>query len=174
MDTTEIGELVPAPVTKSQIKARIRDLPAFKKCKSRLQRRFLLAYSITGHIAQAAKLAGCDPRNNSWWKKKEEYVQALKEAKETAIDLLEGDMLYRSLYGYEEPIVYKGKITAYYRKFSAEERKFMLQGNRKEYSSNVQLIGNMGPIGISVRFGTDSMRVGDTGIEAAQTEPESR
>lgn len=65
-----------------------------------------------GIISRAAKLCGVNRENHSIWLREDEtYRRRVDAAIEEANDEIEAEIVRRGQHGYDEPIVYKGKIS---------------------------------------------------------------
>ena len=71
---------------------------------------FLAAYARTGNISTASRLANVARSRHYEWMKEPEYAAAFAEAREEAIETLEEQVWKSATVGFEEPVIYQGKL----------------------------------------------------------------
>jgi hypothetical protein len=141
----------------------LRKFPQFSQLKPR-QKRFIAAYvTCELKIEPAAKKIGLEPKTAYNWAKNAEYLQVIELAKHVYEELyaatLRNDMFDTAVNGHSKPIVYKGKITGYYREKNVEERKFIMSGLDQRFRQNFQVANVQGPISVNFTFAPNSEKV---------------
>lgn len=72
---------------------------------------FLNHLKKTGNVSEAARAAGIDRKTAYNWRRGDEiFSDHWKQALEEATDLLEAEARRRALEGYEEPLLYGGRL----------------------------------------------------------------
>lgn len=76
------------------------------------QAAFLAAYALCGaNVTAAAREAKIDPSTHyDWLKRDKTYPERLEAARQAACDAIEAEIFRRGQVGYDEPVVYQGKI----------------------------------------------------------------
>ncbi len=75
------------------------------------QDRFLSAYRECAVVSYAAAAAGIGRRTHyNWLNNDPEYCSRFQDAREDAADRIELELWHRAIEGYEEPVIYQGKV----------------------------------------------------------------
>jgi hypothetical protein len=142
-------------LTNASLIEQIRAIPEFKAIKLK-QRRFILAYSGTFGIQQAARLTGIAwPNHYKWLRESKDYKQAFDYAKEIAADYAEGDIYNRAFIGEDRKVTTrKGDqvITEEYKDKSDILSMFMLKGMRPQYRDSFNPAGAAAPVQIAIVY----------------------
>lgn len=94
---------------------------------------FISILASSGNVGTAAKAAGITPRTAYRAKEKDkDFAEEWQEALDLAADVLEAEAWRRAHEGVEEPVMYKGQVVRFVRKYSDLLLMFMLKGMRPE------------------------------------------
>ena len=120
------------------------------------KRAFLAAYSETGNIRQAAKVAGIHRDTHyDWLNKDEEYRAAFEAAKLEASDRLEEEARRRAVEGVDDPVYYKGEQVGVIRRYSDTLLIFLLKGAMPEKYTDRRKLSGDNPITFRVIYADD-------------------
>lgn len=72
--------------------------------------KFLAAYSKTGNITEAARIAKIHRGTHYEWLADADYEDAFRAAHEEAVELLEAEARRRAMEGWQEPVIYQGTL----------------------------------------------------------------
>ena len=116
------------------------------------KRAFLRAYAETANITYAARAGECSRNAHyKWLKTDQAYQEIFQEAKQEAIELLEGEARRRAVQGVEEPVYYKGEVVGARQKYSDILLIFLLKALRPEkYRERYEISGGDKPMGGNV------------------------
>jgi hypothetical protein len=144
-------EHVPAPNNEEEYLPKICLSRRFPKVHGVKKRRFLEALASCGGIREASRRTGIAIRSHYYWKETDPaYVEALDFVTTVQNDVFKEEIARRGFHGYNKPIIYKGKITGYYREFSDELAKLEMKARLAEYREGNQInIVNQGPPSIT-------------------------
>src|SRR4029453_18592319 len=93
--------------------------PKGSKGTSVKQAAFLAAYSKTGVVTLAAKMAEIDRRSHSFWLHNDkDYPALFQEAHAAACDNIGAEMRRRAIEGVQKPVFYKGEVCGYITEYS--------------------------------------------------------
>ena len=113
---------------------------------------FLAAYAETAVIAYAAEAAKVNRRQHYRWLKDPVYAEAFAEAREIAIESLEGEARRRAVQGVAEPVYYKGEVVGTIQKYSDVLLMFLLKAafpekyrehHRHEHSGGIDIMAKL-------------------------------
>jgi hypothetical protein len=80
-------------------------------------------------IRSAARLSGVSRQSHYEWLRDDPlYAEHFECAKEMLADSAEEEICRRAYRGYDTPVIYRGKITEYYKSYSDALAMFMLKG----------------------------------------------
>ncbi|HKA32756.1 MAG TPA: hypothetical protein VKH64_06060 [Candidatus Binatia bacterium] len=129
--------------------AEFRDL--FREVINHRQRAFLVAYVQSLGIRSAARLSGVSRQSHYEWLRDDPlYREHFERAKRMLADSAEEEVCRRAYRGYDTPVIYRGKITGYYKSYSDALAMFMLKGLKPAvYRDNAPLPIN-GPTHINI------------------------
>ncbi len=114
---------------RKETKSKVSSLQKFTAKK----RAFLRAYAETANITYAARAGKCSRNAHyKWLKTDKAYQETFQEAKQEAIELLEGEARRRAVQGVEEPVFYKGEVVGAVQKYSDTLLIFLLKAARPE------------------------------------------
>lgn len=98
---------------------------------ARHKKDFLVAFSQTGNVTDAAEQAGCARRTvYDWLARDDAFRVSFAEAEQQALDRLEREALRRGVEGVDEPVYQGGKKIGAIRKYSDTLLIFLLKGGR--------------------------------------------
>ncbi|HEY1267199.1 MAG TPA: hypothetical protein VGH16_08065 [Candidatus Binatia bacterium] len=126
----------------------------FREVINHRQRAFLAAYVQSLGIRSAARLSGVSRQSHYEWLRDDPlYREHFERAKRMLADSAEEEVCRRAYRGYDTPVIYRGKITGYYKSYSDALAMFMLKGMRPAvYRDNAPLpIGGPTHINITVK-----------------------
>ncbi len=129
-----------------------RDL--FREVINHRQRAFLVGYVQSLGIRSAARLSGVSRQTHYEWLRDDPlYREHFERAKRMLADSAEEEVCRRAYRGYDTPVIYRGKITGYYKSYSNTLAMFMLKGMKPAvYRDNAPLpIGGPTHINITVK-----------------------
>lgn len=120
------------------------------------QLKFLEEIIITGgSIRKAAERAGISTSSHyTWLEKQDNYRAAFELAYQKSTEVLEGEAIRRA-FGFEKPIVYRGKVTGYVQEYSDNLLMFLLKKRDPSYRDNyTQQVGiwNTGKDNVKIFF----------------------
>jgi len=106
---------------------------------------FLLQLVETGgNVTKAAELVAIARKCFYEHRRQDgEFEKQWDEAVDRGIDRLEDEARRRALNGVDEPILYKGEIVEYVRKYSDTLLIFLLKGHREKYRDRHEITGKM-------------------------------
>jgi hypothetical protein len=136
--------------------AEFRDL--FREVINHRQRAFLVGYVQSLGIRSAARLSGVSRQSHYEWLRDDPlYREHFERAKRMLADSAEEEVCRRAYRGYDTPVIYRGKITGYYKSYSDALAMFMLKGLKPAiYRDNAPLpIGGPTQINITVKHPED-------------------
>jgi hypothetical protein len=140
--------------------AEFRDL--FREVINHRQRAFLVGYVQSLGIRSAARLSGVSRQSHYEWLRDDPlYREHFERAKRMLADSAEEEVCRRAYRGYDTPVIYRGKITGYYKSYSDALAMFMLKGLKPAvYRDNAPLpIGGPTQINITVKRPEDKTPV---------------
>jgi hypothetical protein len=119
--------------------AEFRDL--FREVINHRQRAFLVAYVQSLGIRSAARLSGVSRQSHYEWLRDDPlYREHFERARQMLADSAEEEVCRRAYRGYDTPVIYRGKITGYYKSYSDALATFMLKGMKPAtYRDNAPL-----------------------------------
>jgi|GEM_PF-1247603 len=132
--------------------AEFRDL--FREVINHRQRAFLVGYVQSLGIRSAARLSGVSRQSHYEWLRDDPlYREHFEHAKRMLADSAEEEVCRRAYRGYDTPVIYRGRITGYYKSYSDALAMFMLKGLKPAvYRDNAPLpIGGPTHINITVK-----------------------
>jgi hypothetical protein len=133
-------------------RTRIREFVAFRALKPRQKRLLNTLLTTNLKIEPAAIKMGIEPKTHYNWLENPDYLQAFNFVKQVYGDYLEADMAEDALSGQEKPIIFKGKITGYYREKNTREREILLKGLKPGYRDSYTPAGSAAPITLSITY----------------------
>jgi hypothetical protein len=124
------------PATAEQLAASFvaRQASEFQLAQTAINKaKFIEAFSATGNVSAAAKLAGVGRRTHyDWLKEDEAYKVAFADAVDEAADRLEVEARRRAVTGNVKPVFHKGVQVGTVREYSDTLLIFLLKGARPE------------------------------------------
>lgn len=109
----------------------LRDL--FAELKNPKQRAFLVGYVRSCGTFAASQVSGVSRQAHYGWLRRDAlYRKVFEQAQMIVADAVEEEVWRRAFEGYETPVLYRGKITDYYKTYSDTLAMFMLKKFRPE------------------------------------------
>jgi len=97
------------------------------------QAAFLAAYRTTASVPAAAKAAGIRPaQHEKWLAKDAKYWQAFADVQEVVAETLQDQAVQRAMEGWEEPVLYRGRLCGTIRHHSDRLLLFLLKAWKPE------------------------------------------
>jgi len=97
------------------------------------QKRFLACFEACGSIIKACRWAKISRQNHyEWMQEVAGYKQAFDQARERAMDLLEGEAVRRAHDGVTKAVRYKGKVVGFDSEYSDALLIFLLKGGKPD------------------------------------------
>lgn len=135
-------------MTKGKPKGRGKKLRPINK-----QRAFLAAYRELGNIKSAAIAAGCDRSHVYQWRRDDpEFVTAMAEAAEEAIETLEAEARRRAVEGTVRPVFHQGHECGGVREYSDTLLIFLLKGAKPDKYRDNHAVNVSGQIDATVNL----------------------
>ncbi|HEY6198149.1 MAG TPA: hypothetical protein VI231_06055 [Candidatus Binatia bacterium] len=165
-------EVVNPPAASAPDDKEIASLRAlFADLSNRRQRAFLAGFLAGESLKRAEDLADVSRWCHYQWMKSDAlYRERFRLAKTILTDEAEEEAYRRAFLGYDAPVVYGGKITAWYKSYSDALAQFLLKGMRPEIYGPGAADRPMGPTEMTIRVVRPEDREKDRAEERAEAE----
>lgn len=111
------------------------------KGSRQVKKAWLAAFAMCGQWREACRRVGVSHGAPSWWIKSDaKFVEALERVKVVQDTVIKDEIWDRAINGTDKPIVYKGKITRYYKEKSDELLKFEAKARMSEYRDGITIV----------------------------------